>query len=309
MFRSLHYMGWFYLMSYECSILNWMLCTNNEHSCNLQVWTFLKCEIWDHISIKFRSFLDHKNWTVAECFHCTDNFLCSDNIRNPNDSFCIKLWTFYEHSHLNIHTIFILNYEVTVFECQAKHSWNVPWTSPCPMGGQNDKWPSCLTRWILFTHHWSPKWLLQNTKHNGSPCTSCKGGIFIRRICGVYLFWVWKGIWHHLEIWNYERFTWYGPQGTFIPFYSKLFFWREILSQIRGIPLLLLWPRNGSSPGEHFICHPFYCQNQQHHQMNKKWCWQVSVCWWLWCIISIKTHASCRKTAPTSSGWNWKLGW
>ena len=23
----------------------------------------------------------------------------------------------------------------------------------------------------------------------------------------------------------------------------------------------------GSSPGEHFICHPFYCRNQQHHQL------------------------------------------
>ena len=91
-------------------------------------------QIWPYINIKLRYFLFHKHWTVTNCFHCTDNFQCSDKIQNPNDSFSIQLWTFYEHSHLNIHTIFILNYWWIIFECSPKHFWNVPWMLPCPLG-------------------------------------------------------------------------------------------------------------------------------------------------------------------------------
>ena len=32
-----------------------------------------------------------------------------------HDSFSIQLWPFYEHFYLNIHTIFILNYEGIIF--------------------------------------------------------------------------------------------------------------------------------------------------------------------------------------------------
>ena len=98
----------------------------SEHSWNVQ--------IWHYINIKLRYFLFHENWTVTKCFHYTDHFKCSDKIQNPNDSFSIQLWTFYEHSHLNIHTIFILNYERIIFECSPKHSRNVPWMLPCPLG-------------------------------------------------------------------------------------------------------------------------------------------------------------------------------
>ena len=38
------------------------------------------------------------------------------------------------------------------------------------------------------THHGSPKWLLENQKHNGPPCAFCKRGIPKRRTCGVYMF-------------------------------------------------------------------------------------------------------------------------
>ena len=104
-----------------------------------QKWTFLQpsgrnIQIWHYINIKLRYFLFHENWIVTMCFHCTDNFQCSDKIQNPNDSISIQLWTFYKHSHLNIHTILILNYEGIIFECSPKHSWNVPWMLPCPLG-------------------------------------------------------------------------------------------------------------------------------------------------------------------------------
>ena len=130
------------LMSYECSILIGMSCTKNKHSCNLQVWTFLKCS--DHINIKSGSFLFHENWTITKWFHCTDNFQCPDKIQNQNDSLSIQLWKFYEHSHLNIHTIFILNYWVIIFECSTKHSWNVPWMLPCPLGFINLVFRLCI---------------------------------------------------------------------------------------------------------------------------------------------------------------------
>ena len=117
--QVLTFLRYSYCMSYECSILIGVSCTKNEHSCNLQVWTFLECS--DYINIKLRYFLFHENWTVTKCFHCTDNFQCSDKIPNPNDSISIQLWIFHEHTHLNIHTIFILNYERIIFECSPKH--------------------------------------------------------------------------------------------------------------------------------------------------------------------------------------------
>ena len=126
--------GMFLLMSYECSILIGMSCTKNEHSCNLQVWTFLECSDLTLYKHKLKYFIFHEIWTVTKCFHCTGNFQCPDKIQNPNDSFNIQLWTFYEHSHLNIHTIYILNYEGIIFECSPIHSWNVPWMLPCPLG-------------------------------------------------------------------------------------------------------------------------------------------------------------------------------
>ena len=133
--QVLTFMGCSYFMSYECLILIGMSCTKNEHSCNLQVGTFLECsDLTLYINIKLRYFLFHENWTVNKFFHCTDNFQCSDKIQDPSDSISIQLWTFYEHSHLNIHTIFILNYEGIIFEYSPKHSWNVPWMLPCPLG-------------------------------------------------------------------------------------------------------------------------------------------------------------------------------
>ena len=95
----------------------------------------LNVQNWNYVNIKFRYFLYHNIRTVTEFrFQCTDNFQCSDNIQNRNDSFSTQLWTLYEHSHLNIHTICILNYERIIFECSAKHSWNVTWMLPCPLG-------------------------------------------------------------------------------------------------------------------------------------------------------------------------------
>ena len=121
----------------------------SEHSWNVQ--------IWHYINIKLRYFLFHENWTLTKCFHCTDNFQCSDKIQNPDDSFSIQLWTFYEHSHLNIHTIFILNYERIIFECPPKHSWNVPWMLPCPLGDLNID-PLYLAYWIsLGKKNWMDK--------------------------------------------------------------------------------------------------------------------------------------------------------
>ena len=140
-----------YLMSYECSILIGMSCTKNEHSWNVQIW---HC-----INIKLRYFLFHEIWTVTKCFHCTGNFQFSDKIQNPNDSFSIQLWTFYEHSHLNIHTIFILNYEGIVFECSPKHSWNVPWMLLCPLGCFTLEWHSSkLDTYSLNKHVLKPTW-------------------------------------------------------------------------------------------------------------------------------------------------------
>ena len=112
----------------------------SEHSWNVQ--------IWHYINIKLRYFIFHENWTVTECFHCPDNFQYSDNIQNPNDSFSIQLWTFYEYSHLNIHTIFILNYEGIIFERLLKHSWHVPWMLPCPLFQRRPR-PD-LTSQLLF---------------------------------------------------------------------------------------------------------------------------------------------------------------
>ena len=66
----------------------------------------------------------------------------NDKFQNPDDSFSIQLWTFYEHSHLNIHTIFILNYERIIFECSPKHSWNVTWMLLCPLGWYGYGWSS-----------------------------------------------------------------------------------------------------------------------------------------------------------------------
>ena len=156
-------------MLYECSILVGIFWTNYVHFSNVQVinpwnvliwchmnvqfwsechalkmnipWTFRSehswnVKIWHYINIKLRYFLFHENWTVTKCFHYTDNFQRSDKIQNPNtsNSFSIQLWTFFEHSHLNIHTIFILNYEGIIFEFSPKHSWNVSWMLPCPLG-------------------------------------------------------------------------------------------------------------------------------------------------------------------------------
>ena len=92
-----------------------------------------------------------KTWTVTKCFHCTDNFQCSDKIQNPDDSFSIQLWTFYEHSHLNIHSIFILNYKRIIFECSPKHSWNVPWMLPCPLGPISPRLLFSLLCKVTFT--------------------------------------------------------------------------------------------------------------------------------------------------------------
>ena len=56
------------------------------------------------------------------------------NVRNPNHSFSIQLRTFYEYSHLDIHTIFILNCKGIIFECWGEHSWTVTWMLLCPLG-------------------------------------------------------------------------------------------------------------------------------------------------------------------------------
>ena len=104
----------------------------------------------------------YENWTVAKCFHCTDNFQCSEKDQNPNDSFSIQLWTFYEHSHLNIHTIFILNYEGIIFECSPKHSRNVPWMLPCTLGrdrlmiiAEQALWAQILPECYMNVQFWS----------------------------------------------------------------------------------------------------------------------------------------------------------
>ena len=146
--RVLTFLGCSYFMSYECSMLIGMSCTKmnipatfrSEHSWNVQ--------IWHYINIELRYFLFHENWTVTKCFHSTDNFQWSDKIkdRHPNDLISIQLWTFYEYSHMNIHTIFILNYEGIIFECSPKHSWNVPWMLPCPLG-------SFFAGWVEKTAH------------------------------------------------------------------------------------------------------------------------------------------------------------
>ena len=141
-------------MLYECSILVgifWTIYVLIWCHMNVQFWLechapkmnipatfrsehFWNVQIWHYINIKLRYFLFHENWTVTKCFHCTDNFQCSEKNQNPKDSFSIQLWTFYEHSHLNIHTISILNYEGIIFECSPKHSLNVPWMLLCPLG-------------------------------------------------------------------------------------------------------------------------------------------------------------------------------
>ena len=74
---------------------------------------------------------------------------------------------------------------------------------------------------IYFTHHGSPKCLLEKTKHNGSSCAFWN---FVREgfLNGkhvVSIFFDLEKAYGHLEIWNYER---YEPQGTLTPFYSKI---------------------------------------------------------------------------------------
>ena len=70
----------------------------SEHSWNIQIWHYINIELRYSYIIK------------------TELLPSSDNIQNQNDSFSIQLRTFYEHSHVNIHTIFILN-------CEGDHFW------------------------------------------------------------------------------------------------------------------------------------------------------------------------------------------
>ena len=111
-------------MSYECSTLILRSCTNNEHSCNV--------EIRRYINIKLRYYIYHK----TELLLSVSTAQATSNVQNPNDSFSFQLLTFYEHSHLNIHTIFILNYEGIISEYSSKHSWIVPWMLASPLGRQ-----------------------------------------------------------------------------------------------------------------------------------------------------------------------------
>ena len=127
-----------YLMSYECSIRIGMSCTKNEHSCNLQVWTFLECsdfQIWHYINIKLRYFLFHENTELlpsASIVQTISNVLKKIRIQmihlafSSEHSMNILTWTFIQ--------FFFLNYEGIIFECSPKHSRNVPWMLPCPLG-------------------------------------------------------------------------------------------------------------------------------------------------------------------------------
>ena len=145
----------------------------SEHSWNIQ--------IWHYINITLRYFLFHENWTVTKCFHCTDNLWCSDKIQNPNDSFRIQLWTFYEHPHLNIPTIFILNYEGIIFECSPEDSWNVPWMLPCPLPMEVDNEDIA---WKLLVSCHSPKnW----SRWIGIIC------FILQKMCFVHILW-WLGV-------------------------------------------------------------------------------------------------------------------
>ena len=79
----------------------------------------------------------------------------------------------------------------------------------------------------------------------------------------------------------------YGPKGTLTPFYSRLVIWENNLSESADIPLWSLWPRDGTQQSR-IISLPIYCKDQQHHQLYKKWCRPIFVCWWLRCFLILK---------------------
>ena len=205
----------------------------SEHSWNVQ--------IWHYINIKFRYFLYLNIGIVAECFHCTDNFQCSDNIQNPNDSFSIQLWTFYENSHLNIHTIFILNYESIIFECSAKHPWNVPWMLLCPLGTSGMGVRRCsltiLTYNIIF---WSV--IVQNATYGCKLLIIFDKPIALLEEFQEYAAKNIQRFYSRAKIWSFYTHGW-AHLEHFIEI-KKLFFIQNILSLEDNKPIkIVFWER------------------------------------------------------------------